>query len=109
MESVTNLWRSNGSPRWIPAESAIQIAALAAIKSAEDHTSRFLAVCEWEKIAIKDLEISLVMARDLAESKNEPHQRGSVQDFLDQIVALENWWRASISDRVQGLVGNIPR
>jgi len=104
VESVTNLWRSNGSPRWIPAESAIQVAAFIAIESAEDQASRFVAVCAWESVAIEDLEISLVIARDLAKSEKEPHQQASVQDFLDQIADIEAWWRASISERATRLI-----
>jgi len=106
METMSDLWFPDGSPRWTPAESAIQVEALNAVDSTGDQASRFVAVCEWEKIAIEDLEISLVIARDLAKSKKEPHQQASVQDFLDQIVGIEVWWRASISEKARGLVVN---
>ncbi len=105
---MRDLWLPDGSPRWTPAESAIQVEALNAIESVEDQTSRFVAVCAWESVAIEDLEISLVMARDLAESKIESHQQASVQDFLDQIAAIKAWWRASISEQAKGLLASNP-
>ncbi len=101
---MRDLWLPNGSPKWIPTESLIQVDALKKVESAKDYTDRFLAVCEWEKVAIQDLEIFLVMARDLAASKTEPHQQASVQDFLDQIGAIDTWWRVSISQQAKGLL-----
>jgi len=108
METMSDLWLPDGSPRWTPAESAIQVEALNAIESVEDQTSRFVAICAGESVAIEDLEISLVMARDLAESKIEPHHQASVQDFLDQIADIEAWWRASISEKSKGLLASNP-
>ncbi len=101
---MRDLWLPVGSPRWIPAESSIQIEALKAVESTGDQASRFVAVCEWEKVAIEDLEISLVMSRDLAASKTEPRQQASIQAFLSEIGAIEAWWRDSISDRAAGLL-----
>ncbi len=101
---MSDLWCPDGSPRWIPAESAIQVEALKAVDSTKDQTSRFVAVCEWEKVAIEDLEISLVMARDLAAEKTEPPQQASIKAFLSEIGAIEAWWRDSISDRAAGLL-----
>jgi hypothetical protein len=61
-------------------------------------------VCEWEKTAIEDLEISLVMARDLAATETDPHQQANVHNFLDQIGDFESWWRASINEKAKELL-----
>ncbi len=105
---MSNLWFPDGSPRWHPAESAIQAEALNSVESTSDQESKFLAVCEWEKLAIDDLEISLVMARDLAATKTKPHQQASVHNFLDQIGAIEVWWRTSINKRAKELLDSRP-
>lgn|GEM_PF-2881689 len=101
---MRSLWLPDGSPRWCPGDTSTQIKALKAVESTRDQTSRFVAVCEWEKVAIQNLEFSLVMARDLAASEIEPCQQSSVKDFLTQIDAVEAWWRVSISQQAKGLL-----
>jgi len=97
-----DLWLPDGSPKWRPGESSVQVEALKAAQSATNFDTRVVAVRRWEAAAIEDLEISLMMARDLAATKIEPHQQASAQDFLDQIGAIEAWWRVSISQQAKG-------
>jgi hypothetical protein len=54
------------------------------------------------------LEISLVMARDLAAMKKEPHQQASVHNFLDQLGPIEVWWWENISELAKELLDSRP-
>ncbi len=79
--------------------TSLTVAALEVVELAETTAQRAAAIRAWVTAATGDLQVSLVLARELAEGKTAPVQVASAEKFLESIDAIERWWCEWIDER----------